>query len=47
MHDGRAVMGMWLIDSSTQQGDVIKIHGLVPEPIRMRHEAYLRGKLQQ
>ncbi len=44
MHDGRVVIGMWLIDSSTQQGDVIKIYGLIPEPIRARHEAYLRGK---
>jgi hypothetical protein len=42
MHGGRAVIGMWLLDSSTQQGDVIKIHGLAPEPIRARHEAYVR-----
>ena len=44
MHDGRTVTGMWLIDSSTQEGDVIKIHGLVPEPIRVRYEAFLKGK---
>ncbi len=44
MHDGHAVIGMWLIDSSTQQGDVIKVYGLVPEPIRVRHTAYLREK---
>jgi hypothetical protein len=42
MHDGRTVIGMWLIDEATQQGDVIRIHGLVPGPIRARHEVYLR-----
>jgi len=44
MHDGRAVIGRWLIDQATQQGDMIKIHGLVPESIRARHEVYLREK---
>ena len=44
MHDGRTVQGMWLIDEATQQGDVIRIHGLVPETIRARHEVYLRDK---
>ena len=44
MHDGRSVIGMWLIDGSSQYGEVIKVHGLVPEPIRARHEAYLKEK---
>ncbi len=44
MHDGRAVIGMWLIDSATQEGDVIAIHGSVSEEIRARHSDYLQAK---
>ena len=40
MHDGRAVMGMWLIDGSAE-GDVVRCHGLVPLKINVRYEAYL------
>jgi hypothetical protein len=31
-----------MADGAMQQGDVIKIYGVVPEPIRSRHEAYVR-----
>ena len=40
-HNGRAVIGMWLIDSSAEQGDVLRCHGLVPLKINARYEAYL------
>ena len=39
MHDGRAVIGMWLTDEATN--DVVRIYGAVPVEIRTRHEAYL------
>jgi hypothetical protein len=39
MHDGRAVIGMWLIDQATN--DVVRIYGAVPLEIRTRHVAYL------
>ena len=41
MHDGRAVLGMWLIDDATEQADVIRVFGSVPAAITARHEAYL------
>ena len=41
MHDGHAVIGMWLIDEATEQDDVIRIYGAVPLEIGTRHEAYL------
>ena len=41
MHHGCAVIGMWLIDEATEQGDVVRIYGAVPIEIRTRHEAYL------
>ncbi len=44
MHDGRAVIGMWLIDSATQEGDVIAIYGSVSEEIRARHSDYLQAR---
>ena len=44
MHDGRAVTGMWLIDSATREADVIAIHGSVSESIRARYSDYLRLK---
>jgi hypothetical protein len=40
MYDGRAVTGMWLMNEATEQEDVIRISGAVPE-IRTRHEVYL------
>ena len=43
MHDGRAVIGMWLIDSTTEQV-VIRVHGLVDPKIRERHQKYLAMK---
>jgi hypothetical protein len=39
MHDGRAVIGMWLIDEATD--DVVRIYGAVRVEIRTRHEVYL------
>jgi hypothetical protein len=27
MHGGCAVIGMWLIDEATEQGDVVRIYG--------------------
>ena len=44
MHDGRSVIGMWLIDSATIEGDVIAVYGSVPEQIQARHAAYLQTK---
>lgn len=41
MHNGRAVIGMWLIDPDTEQEDPIAIHGRVPPSIRGQHMAYL------
>jgi hypothetical protein len=41
MHDGRAVIGMWLIDEATEQRDVVRVYGNAPIEIRTRHEAYL------
>ncbi len=41
MHDGRAVIGMWLIDEGTEQDDVVRRYGAVPLEIKVRHEAYL------
>ena len=44
MHNGRRVKGMWLIDEPTQQEDVIQVHGSIPMPIKIRHDAYLSAK---
>src|SRR5215472_6730039 len=45
MHDGRAVIGMWLIDPEGEPPDVpIAIYGRVTGYIRAWHEAYLRRK---
>jgi hypothetical protein len=41
IHNGRGVLGMWLIDGSAEQGDVVRCHGLVPLKINARYEAYL------
>jgi hypothetical protein len=41
MHDGRAVIGMWLIDGSTERGDVVRVFGIVPPRIRGQYEVYL------
>jgi hypothetical protein len=41
MHDGHAVISMWLIDEATEQDNVIRIYGAVPLEIGTRHEAYL------
>jgi hypothetical protein len=41
MHDGRAVIGMWLIDAASDQSDVIAINGDVPPEVRSRYEAYI------
>jgi hypothetical protein len=41
MHDGRAVIGMWLIDDATERHDVVRIYGAVPPAIGRRHAAYL------
>ena len=41
MHDGRSVIGMWLIDRSAERGDVVRCCGLVPLKINARYEAYL------
>jgi len=35
------VIGMWIIDHDTQQGNVIKCHGRVDPRIRARHKEYL------
>ncbi len=43
MHDGRTVIGMWLIDSATREADVIAIYGSVSEEIRARHSDYLHA----
>ena len=44
IHNGRGVLGMWLIDGTAEQGDVIRCHGLVPLKINARYEAYLAGR---
>ena len=41
VHNGSAVIGMWLIDGSAEQGDVVRCRGLVPLKINARYEAYL------
>jgi hypothetical protein len=41
IHNSRGVLGMWLIDGSAEQGDVVRCHGLVPLKINARYEAYL------
>ena len=41
MHDGHAVIGMWLIDGSTERGDVVRVFGIVPPRIRGQYEVYL------
>jgi hypothetical protein len=41
IHNGRGVLGMWLIDGSAEQGDVVRCHGSVPLKINARYEAYL------
>ncbi len=33
---GRETRGMWMIDDTTEQEDVIKIHGRVPRNIHVR-----------
>jgi hypothetical protein len=38
---GIGVIGMWIIDHGTQQGDVIKSHGRVDPRLRARHAEYL------
>jgi len=36
--DGRRILGMWIIDEETEEVDVTKIHGSVPENIlRLYH----------
>ena len=44
MHNGRAVIGMWLIDPNTEQEDPIAIHGQVPMSIRGQHKTYLAAE---
>ncbi len=39
-YEGREFIGMWIEDKLTEQGDVIKIAGLLPPGIRIRHEEY-------
>jgi hypothetical protein len=41
MHDGQAVIGMWLIDHDTEQDDVVRCYGAVPLKINARYEVYL------
>jgi hypothetical protein len=41
MHDGRAVIGMWLIDDATAPGDVVRCHGTVAREIVERNLEYL------
>ncbi len=36
--NGREVIGMWVIDEATEQPDVIKCYGRVPEDILIRYE---------
>lgn len=40
--NGRKIHGMWIIDPATEQEDVIKIFGLVPEGLHSRHANYRR-----
>jgi hypothetical protein len=41
MHDGRGVIGMWLIDDATERHDVVSVFGIVPPGIRGQYEVYL------
>jgi hypothetical protein len=38
---GRAVRRMWLIDDDTEQGDVIRRHGIVDPEIEAQYREYL------
>jgi hypothetical protein len=38
--DGRRIFGMWVIDNETEQVDVNRIHGHVPENILRLYHAY-------
>jgi len=40
-HDHRRVNGMWLIDEATEEKDVIKTYGQIPDEVQERHKAYL------
>ena len=40
--DGRKVIGMWVEDTSTEQGDVPRACGHYPVEIPQRHEAWKR-----
>jgi hypothetical protein len=44
---GRKIIGMWIIDDSTELVDVSKIHGDVPEDILRLHHAYLRRQKER
>ena len=37
---GRKIFGMWIIDEETEQVDVTRIHGSVPENILRLYHAY-------
>ena len=41
MHDGRIVIGMWLIDDATAPGDVVRCHGAVAREIVERNLEYV------
>ncbi len=43
-YKGREVLGMWIIDHATEQGDVIKKHGRYPHTLHARHHAWKRGR---
>ncbi len=34
--DGREIRGMWMVDHASEQGEVLKTHGLVPIDIKNR-----------
>lgn len=45
MHNGRAVVAMWLTDAMAGEPEaVIEVHGRVPPQIEALHQAYLREK---
>jgi hypothetical protein len=39
-YQGREVIGMWIEDKSTEQGDVIKAEGRIPQDVAIQHEEY-------
>ena len=44
LYNGRKPHGMWITDHESEQGDVVRIYGAVPNNVRAEHQRYSESR---